>query len=212
MSIIKTDGVIFDLDGTLWDSTDEICLTWGEVLEAQADIKKAPTVAELKSVMGMASKELMETLFPYISYERGQELFKLCCAREDEYLSEHGAKLYPGITELLEKLSADLPLFIVSNCDIGYIPAFFAGHGTGRFFKDYECVGRTGKPKAENIRLVVKRNSLKFPVYVGDTRLDYESAAAAGVPFIHAAYGFGDVQNVPKIEKPLELLNIICQV
>ena len=52
---------------------------------------------------------------------------------------------------------------------------------------------------------MAERLGLQAPVYVGDTVLDYEAAKAAGVPFIHAAYGFGKVEGVPSIQKPLEL-------
>ena len=38
----------------------------------------------------------------------------------------------------------------------------------------------------------MKEKNLKFPVYVGDTRGDQESAIEAGIPFIFAAYGFAD--------------------
>lgn len=47
--------------------------------------------------------------------------------------------------------------------------------------------------KDENIRLVIKRNHLDKAFYVGDTLGDMESADKAGIPFIHAAYGFGTV-------------------
>ena len=77
------------------------------------------------------------------------------------------------------------------------------------YFTDWECSGRTGLPKGENIRLVVERNHLQAPVYVGDTRLDYEAAQQAGVPFIHAAYGFGTIEGVTAIHKPVELLELI---
>ena len=71
--------------------------------------------------------------------------------------------------------------------------------------RDFECIGRTGKPKSENIRLIIERNGLKAPVYVGDTQWDFDAATAAGVPFIFAAYGFGHVENTPRIAAPAEL-------
>ena len=43
------------------------------------------------------------------------------------------------------------------------------------------------------------------PIHVGDTVWDYNSATQAGVPFIFAAYGFGNVENVPKIYDIAEL-------
>ena len=101
--------------------------------------------------------------------------------------------------ETLKKLSETHTLCIVSNCDNGYIQAFLKAHNMAQYFTDYECMGSTGKPKADNIALVVEHNHLKAPVYVGDTVWDYNSATQAGVPFIFAAYGFGNVENVPKI-------------
>ena len=62
---------------------------------------------------------------------------------------------------------------------------------TAKFFRDTECIGRTGRNKAGNIRLIIERNGLERAVYVGDTERDMRSAHEAGVPFIHAAYGFG---------------------
>lgn len=70
----------------------------------------------------------------------------------------------------------------------------------------------TGLNKDENIKLIVKRNNLKNPVYVGDTQGDFLACKNANVPFIFAAYGFGSVeaQNcVAVINKPAELLEIL---
>lgn len=51
--------------------------------------------------------------------------------------------------------------------------------------------GRTGMSKGENIRLLLERNGAARAVYVGDTQGDETAARFAGIPFIHAAYGFG---------------------
>lgn len=52
-----------------------------------------------------------------------------------------------------------------------------------------------GKYKAENIELLVRRNRLASPVYVGDTQGDADASREAGVPFIFAAYGFGNADS-----------------
>ena len=54
--------------------------------------------------------------------------------------------------------------------------------------------GRTGRGKGENIRLLMDRNGIEAAAYVGDTQGDERSAREAGIPFIHAAYGFGTAQ------------------
>ena len=75
---------------------------------------------------------------------------------------------------------------------------------------DTECYGDTKKSKGENIRLVIERNHLQNCVYVGDTKGDCEAAKAAGIPFIFAAYGFGNVETFDKeIRDVRELLEIL---
>ena len=202
---MQYDGIIFDLDGTLWDSSEEIRMSWGAVLKKQPDIRRLPSREELESVMGLGAEELTEKLFPYLPLSRRLEIFDECAVYECAYLTEHGARLYPQIRETLARLSETHPLFIVSNCADGYIQSFLAAHDTAKYIRDFECIGRTGKPKSENIRLIAERNGLKAPVYVGDTQWDFDAATAAGVPFIFAAYGFGHVENTPRIAAPAEL-------
>jgi len=86
-----------------------------------------------------------------------------------------------------------LKLLIVSNCQSGYIEAFFEYHGLGSYFEDFECAGTTGKSKGENIIDIIERNKIKLAYYVGDTQIDYEATRKAVIPFIYASYGFGDV-------------------
>lgn len=202
---MQYDGIIFDLDGTLWDSSEEIRMSWGAVLKKQPDIRRLPSREELESVMGLGAEELTEKLFPYLPLSRRLEIFDECAVYECAYLTEHGARLYPQIRETLARLSETHPLFIVSNCADGYIQSFLAAHDTAKYIRDFECIGRTGKPKSENIRLIAERNGLKAPVYVGDTQWDFDAATTAGVPFIFAAYGFGHVENTPRIATPAEL-------
>lgn len=202
---MKYDGIIFDLDGTLWDAVEEGHLVLLEYLKTQPDVTHLPTIEEYAGVMGLGMDDLAEKLFPYLSYERRMQVFDEDFKLECEYLAEHGAKLYPHMHETLKKLSETHTLCIVSNCDNGYIQAFLKAHNMAQYFTDYECMGSTGKPKADNITLVVEHNHLKAPVYVGDTVWDYNSATQAGVPFIFAAYGFGNVENVPKIYDIAEL-------
>lgn len=196
------DGVIFDLDGTLWDSLDGICLSWNRVLAEEAPALAGRVTPEgLTACMGMLLPDIAARLLPELPPERLASVLERCCREENDYLAGRGGRLYPGVAETLPLLARERPLFIVSNCQDGYIEAFFAAHGLREFFRDWECPGRTGKPKGDNIRLVAARNGLSRPVYVGDTAGDFKAASAAGVPFIHAAYGFGAVEGVPALDR-----------
>ncbi len=81
--------------------------------------------------------------------------------------------------------------------------------GFGSLISDHLCPGITGQAKAENIMALVKKHHLSSPVYVGDTKGDFEACQKAGVPFIFASYGYGTVQNPDyTIKKPADLLTI----
>lgn len=203
------DSIIFDLDGTLWDSRKEVCIAWNEVLR-DLNIDKKVTIEDMTSTMGMLLYDIGKMLFPDLDDGSMNKIINECCHRENKYLSKHGAKLYDNLELVLDKLSKKYKLFIVSNCNDGYIESFFESHKLDKYFVDTECPGRTGLSKAENIKLIIKRNNLKSPIYVGDTQGDCNSAMAAGIPFVHARYGYGkDVEPydyvVDKIEELLEL-------
>ena len=124
------------------------------------------------------------------------EIIHKCCEYENEYRAEHGVDLYPGMEQTIKELHKKYKLFIVSNCQEGYIQCLFKIHPhLEEYFTDYEYPGRSGKPKADNIKMVVKRNNLLRPIYIGDTAGDAKASKEAGVPFIYARYGFGQVDE-----------------
>ena len=65
--------------------------------------------------------------------------------------------------------------------------------------RQIECFGNNDLPKWDNIALIIKRNNLKNPVYVGDIDNDRIAAGKAGADFIYAEYGFGDVKKYDDI-------------
>ena len=204
------DSIIFDLDGTLWDSGEGVVKTWESFVKKLPEDLIPPTLEEINGIMGLTPENVMKKLFPQLAVDRGLELFDLFSSHETVYLSEHGGKLYPELLDVLKELSEKLPLFIVSNCGSGYIESFLTAHDTYKYFTDWECIGNNQLRKSDNIKLIVSRNNLKNPVYVGDTQLDYSEASAAGLPFIHAVYGFGDeIPDVPTIDNPRSLIPLI---
>jgi phosphoglycolate phosphatase len=203
------DSIIFDLDGTLWDATETVLEVWNDVIHLKQDIRKPLTIKDLQGSMGLQIKEIGEKFFPYLSPKRQMEIMTECCEVETEILSQKGGKLYQHLEETLQGLSTKYKLFIVSNCQEGYIEAFFNVHGLSKYFLDYENPGRTGLSKGENIKLIIKRNQLANPVYVGDTAGDLKGAEVAGIPFVYASYGFGTVDSYDyKIERFNQLIDL----
>ena len=141
------------------------------------------------------------------------EVLDKCCIRENDYLAEHGGVLYPELENTLAKLQKDYNLYIVSNCQSGYIEAFLQHYDFEKYFEDIECYGNNELSKGENIKLIVERNGLDKAVYVGDIQGDYEATMEAGLPFIHAAYGFGTISaDVPAIQKFSDLPETVKEI
>ncbi|MEG2058491.1 MAG: HAD family hydrolase [Lachnospiraceae bacterium] len=202
-------GIIFDLDGTLWDAVEEITQSWNLELEEHSQITTRITKEEMQAYMGK-TMDKFTALFPEIEQEEAIELLERCCIRENSYLEIHPGRLYPRELETLTQLKENNPLFIVSNCHSGYIEAYQQAYHLKELFQDIECFGSTGKQKAENIRIVMERNHITEAIYIGDTQGDYQAAKEAGVKFIHAAYGFGKVpeaeESVGSIEELIHIL------
>lgn len=191
----KFDGVIFDLDGTLWDSTGNVAKAWQAAVSSVDYIKEEMTQERVRSITGMTYDSIFDKLFPDLTPEQRTEVQLLCGKYELEILHEKGGELYPGLGETLAYLSKKYKLYIVSNCQSGYIEVFFKISQMEHYFAGHQCYGTKGNPKAENIKDIVNDHNLRSPVYIGDTMGDYDSATKAGVPFIFCNYGFGNVEE-----------------
>ncbi len=216
---MKYDSVIFDLDGTLWDASDTTAESWARVLAAHPEAHPAESLEaeNLRRFMGLTNEELTEIVFPELDFASAFALFEETCLIENSLLYENGGVLFDGVGELFKSLTdAGVKLFIVSNCQAGYIESFLHAHGFEKYFCDFESSGNSGKPKGENIRDIVARNGLKSPVFLGDTSSDSRGAAFAGVPFIYARYGLGERYGRGRvdvydraIDSPIELLRVM---
>lgn len=191
---MKDFMILFDLDGTLWDSAKEVAESWNVVLEKRHPELPLLTPEDLNSLMGKTMEEISNLVLKEMDPAERKALFKECEEYEVEYIAEHGGRLYPEVRETLEALLKEgFRMGVVSNCQTSYISAFLHSMKMEPFFCDFEEWGNTKLSKAENIRLVMERNGFEKAVYIGDTSKDQDAAKGAGIPFIHAAYGFGKV-------------------
>ena len=189
---MKFDGLILDVDGTIWNTTEIVAQAWNKTIDE--NFPQVPHVSAeiLKGQFGKTMDIIADNLFSLLSAEDKKYLMVKCCHNEQLAILENTKNItYDSVIQTLQKLYTKLPLFIVSNCQSGYIELVMEKNGITQYIKDFECFGNTHLSKDENIRLIVKRNNLKAPVYVGDTQGDFDACKKAGVPFIWAAYGFG---------------------
>ena len=207
-------GIIFDMDGTLWDSAENVAISWNIALDKVGFQREPITKDDMYRVMGLTMDKIADLLFDGAKDEMKDELLRVSCVEENEYLKAHGGVIYPDLRSTMEELKGlGYHLYIVSNCQSGYIESFLDYYQFHDLFEDIECYGNNDKPKADNIALVVERNALDAAVYVGDIQGDYDSSLKAGVSFIHAAYGFGTINAcVPAIHSLKELPQLVGTV
>ena len=134
-----TDGILFDLDGTLWDSTELVADAWNEVIRKNTLLDLNLDGTRLKQLLGQLLPDIAAQIFPNCPKARQLELIDLCCQREHEVLSETCAPLYESLEQTLDELSNRFPLFIVSNCQAGYIETFLKTSHLEKYFKDHLC-------------------------------------------------------------------------
>lgn len=207
------DSIIFDVDGTLWDSTDSVARSWNLAIQENSSLDLTITENALQQVFGKTMTEIADTLFSRLPEKERIKLLEVCFQYENRYLETHPGKLYDGVTDTLAVLSGQYPLFIVSNCQKGYIEVLLRTCSLEPFIKDHLCFGETQTSKGQTILSLMKRNGLKNPVYVGDTRGDADACAEAGIPFIFAGYGFGDVPDAKmRISKFTDLKDLVFQL
>ncbi len=207
------DGIILDVDGTLWDSRYVVADAWNRGAEScGADVRVTPE--KLKELFGKTMDEIAQELMP--DYEPGlrADILKKSIEFEDEVLKENEEDItYNGVIETLYTLhDMGAKLAIVSNCQEGYIELFMEKNGVSQLICDTECFGHTGRGKADNIRAVVERNGFKKPVYVGDTEGDMIASREAGVPFAWASYGFGDSKPegaIASFSSPYDMIGLM---
>lgn len=189
------DGIIFDIDGTIWDSREQVASSWNIAIAENSSLKIQVDAPLLKTLFGKPMNEIKEIIFPELSPADKDALAIKCYTYENEFLSKNPVPAYAGVLDTMKALSEKYKLFICSNCQAGYIEVCMKSTGITPYITDYICFEDTNLPKGENIKILMQRNHIKNAVYVGDVQGDADAAAFAGIPTVFASYGFGTIQN-----------------
>ncbi|MFA5620008.1 MAG: HAD family hydrolase [Weeksellaceae bacterium] len=200
---MKYKNLIFDLDGTLWDSRKTVVLNWNEILSKHHLLQKPLSIEAMRPYMGLLAIDVLKVMLPEIFDDKINKIIREITENEAISIQQHGGILYKGVADTLKLLVQTHDLYIVSNCQDGYIEAFLKYFQMESLFKDFESHGRTGRNKAENLKLILERNRLDISetVYIGDTQTDYESTKENQLDFIFCTYGFGELSTVQDIQR-----------
>lgn len=208
--MINTDGIIFDIDGTIWNTTNVVEKAWNKALSEVGLDYAHVTAKQLQGLFGLPMMDIIDNIIPNETLEKKLEFRPVCYEYEEDYVRRFGGELYEDMVDTIKALSKKCNLYVVSNCQGGYIEVMLEKTGMGDYFKDFTCPDYTGKLKADNIKIICERNGIKNPCYVGDTHMDANACKEANVPFIFASYGFGSVDNPDyTINKVSDLLTMI---
>ncbi|MCR5476392.1 MAG: HAD family hydrolase [Lachnospiraceae bacterium] len=203
------DSIIFDVDGTVWNSTNVVEQAWNRAL-AESGYETRVTAKDLQGLFGLPMDEIIRRVLPGCTQEEIDRFTPLCYHYEHTFLDEQGGEIYDGFCDMIRELAKKYPLFVVSNCQSGYIELMYEKSGLGSYFTDQLCFGDNGLYKAANLRQIIEKHGLKNPVYVGDTVMDEEACDEAGIPIIYCAYGFGKANHpVAVIDAPMDLLKVL---
>lgn len=123
------------MDGTLWDAAVQVADSWNEVLSKHPDLDVKITAQDMYDNMGKTMDELGKTFFPSLTHEACMKLMTECMEYENHYLLSHPGPLYPDVKETLIRLARQYELFIVSNCQRGYIEVLLKSWGAGGIYQ-----------------------------------------------------------------------------
>ena len=209
---MKAESLIFDIDGTLWDSTELVAKGYNRHVCRIGMPHLQVTGEYLKGLFGRTMTEIADVIFAEIEVPRRYEIMRSCMDEEHVVLEEDPCKIaYPGVVETMEKLAEKHRLFIVSNSQSGYPQLLIEKLGIGHLIRGHLCYGDTGTCKGETIRTLMNTHGITDAVYIGDTQGDMEASYMAGLPFVFCRYGFGTpekfdaaVDSFPELEKLFE--------
>lgn len=189
-------SLIFDIDGTLWDSRALVAEGYNIQLHAEGYPHLCVDAEVLRPLFGKTMSDIADAILAEIPVPERYALMERCMETENRYLAENECNIgYEGVKETLEALSQDYRLFIVSNAQCGYPELCMEKLHIAHLFEGHLCFGDTGTEKGETILTLMRRHNITDAVYIGDTQGDYEATVVADIPFIWAAYGFGSPEG-----------------
>ena len=207
---MQYESLIFDIDGTLWDSRALVAEGYNIQLAKEGLSHLAVNAEMFLSLFGKVMTEIADSIFSSIPTPERYALMERCMDTENAYLKANECRIgYPGIRQTMEALAKNHRLFIVSNSQKGYPELCIEKLGLTDLIQGHLCFGDTGTSKGRTIRTLMEKYEITSCAYIGDTQADYEATLEANVPFIWASYGFGTPDGYDlKIDSFTDLLNL----
>lgn len=186
-------GILFDLDGTLLDTLEDLTDATNHALRQFGFPTRTP--AEVRRAVGNGAANLICRSLPEGTPE---ETVRQVLSVFQSYYTEHcqiRTKPYAGIPKVLEILKNNHPVAIVSNKPDCAVKALCADYFPGLY-----ALGETAdcprKPAADMVYKGMQAIGVDRCIYVGDSEVDVLTAKNAGVPCISVLWGFRDREEI----------------
>ena len=187
-------GILFDLDGTLLDTLEDLYISINHVLKTQGYPERSRT--EVRRFVGNGAYRLMEQAIP-----EGADVDKAL----DAFLTHYNATCnggftapYPGISEMLEEVKKTYSVAVVSNKPDAAVKSLCE-----KYFPGIPALGVTDeiprKPAPDMVYKTMEVLGVDRCIYVGDSEVDVFTAKAANVPCISVLWGFRDKEEIEAV-------------
>lgn len=201
--------IIFDLDGTLWDTTDTTLEAANNVAKRHNEIKGF-TKETIINGMGLSNIENAHNYMPYLEEEKALIYLDEIIKENISIIAKKGARLYEGELETIKSLSKKYKLGIVTNSNNEYAELFLKTSKLEKYFSDYIGAASCNITKSAAIKEMCKNNNEPNSFYIGDIKKDKIATEEAGITFIHAKYGFEpNLESQLYIQDIRELIDLI---
>ncbi len=196
-SFISVLGVLFDLDGTLIDSTDVHLYSFLDALDALGIPRKPGVEDRFRSEVGKRFIDIVMDLYP----ELGEEQIRAIRQKKWEFTPKYldRIRVLPHVYDSLNALHGKYPLALVTSASRKFVQWVFGATNPslGMYFDvvvSAEDVSH-GKPDPEPFIIAASRLNVDTAVVVGDTEYDRIAAIRAGFSFVHAK----EMERLPEI-------------
>lgn len=188
-------GILFDLDGTLLDTLEDILAATNYALSVHGYPSR--TLAELRRFVGNGAENQIRLSLP--EGASPEEVQTVLATYKPYYTAhcQHFTRPYEGIPQALAQISRKYPLAIVSNKPDAAVKALCAREFPGIFALG-ESPDCPRKPDPAMVRKALAAISADTCVFVGDSEVDLLTAKNAGVPCLSVLWGFRDREDLEK--------------
>ncbi|MFG6333775.1 MAG: HAD family hydrolase [Lachnospiraceae bacterium] len=185
-------AVIFDMDGTLLNTLEDLCLSTNAALGRYGF--PARTLEEVRQFVGNGAVNLMRRAVPAgEDNPHFEDCLRAFREHYGEHLNDHTGP-YEGILELLRRFSErDVPMAIVSNKPDFAVRELNEKYFGGRIrvaIGESEQVRR--KPAPDTVKQAARELKVRLEdcIYVGDSEVDLQTAKNCGIPCVSVTWGF----------------------